>query len=398
MELQMQLRRTLLAILMVALGGNLSFAQHKITTLTGKSFSGTITAINDGKITGKGFEEIQLANVVSITTGTTEKPTPGKYAIRLASGGNLQVSEFSVKDSEISIKTEFGEHNLGVASVRAVLLRPLQVGDVVKNAINNPSKNNDQVVAESSSGPRTAKGLVEEIDAEKVAFNYKGKTRTILRSKVIAVVMANLQEKKLKGSIATITFKDSSTATGTIRSLENGKVSIGLLSDTNLKVPLTDIVSIKIRNDRLAWLSDLQPTESEHNTIVAPRRAIAKDRNFDGKPLTLSWVSGKKTKKFARGIVAHSYSRITYANDGFQRFVAMCGIDSTIGGNGHCKVTIRAEGIKIWSSEIAANTDPKEIDVDINDYKSIEIVIDYGKHLDMGDHVIFGNARMLKTK
>ncbi len=394
----MYFRHVFSALLLLMLFCSGAIAQQKITTLTGKTFTGKITKIADGKIAGEGFDEIKLANVVSIATSNTAKASAAKYAVRLVSGGTIQVSKFSVADGELSVKTEFGEYKLGVASVRAILFRPLQVGPAVKNAIKKPLKNNDQVVAESSQGPRTAQGLVEEINDEKVVFNYKGTSRTIPRSKVIAVVMANLQEKKLKGSVATVTFKDSSTAVGTLRSLTDGKMTIGLLSGTTLNVPFADVVSVNIRNDRLTYLSDLEPTDSEHNSIVAPKRAIAKDKNFDGKPLSLTWGANKKTQTFPRGIVAHSYSRIVYSNDGFQRFVTTCGIDSTITGNGHCIVTIRGDGIKLWNGEIAASSDPSEIDIDIEDYKSIEIVIDYGKHLDMGDHVIFGNARLLKTK
>ena len=393
----MHFRRITFAVLTIVLAANQAHSQQKIVTLTGKTFEGKIQKIADGKISGEGFEPVKLSDVLSIGTGVQEKTNTAKYAIRLASGGTMQTSEFAVKDGEIMFKTQFGNQVVGVASVRAILFRPLQVGPVVKKAIQNPSKNNDQVVAESSSGPKTARGLVEEINDEKVKFNYKGTSRTIPNSKVIAVVMANLQEKKLSGVIATFKFKDSSSAVGVVRSLADGKMKIGL-SDSTLEIALTDIVSINIQNDRLTYLSDLEPSDAEYNSIVAPKRTIAVDKNFDGKALKLIWPSSKKTQTFSRGIVAHSYSKIVYTNKEFDRFTAICGIDSTISGNGHCVVTIRGDGVKLWSSEIAASKDPAEIDIDVDGYESIEIVVDYGKHLDMGDHVVFGNARLLKTK
>ncbi len=391
----------LLAFIAASIGANPILAQEPtvITSLTGDSYKGTITEITaDGKVKGDGFDELGLAGLLTINRSIKPNQPTVKFIIRLAGGGQIYVNEALIEEGIVKAKSNFGDLDISVGTVRAIVYKPFGLPGAANDAIQNPSKNNDQVVVETSNRVQTVSGLVEEINNEKVRFNFNEKSRTIDRTKVIAAVMADLQEKQSAGVLATVKMKDTSTIVGSIQSLAEGKLTVGLLGDSKLVVPFGDVVSINIRSDRLVFLSDLEPKDVEYQSVVTPKKEISKDQNLAGNPISLVWNSTKKTQTYARGISAHSYTRMVFENDGFHRLASVCGIDSETGGNGDCRVIVKGDGIELWSEQISASNDPKKIDIEIDGYKEIEITVDYGKHLDMADHVSFANIRFLKTK
>jgi hypothetical protein len=371
----------------------------EITTLTGKTISGKIESISDdGTIRGQGIDSVKIGDVLSITSGVKEKKPTVKIIVRLASGGQIHASKVAVEDGNVRLVTAMGEIDIPVGSVRAILFTPFETGDKITNTIKNPKSDNDQVVAGKDGQLRVVAGLVESVNDEKVKFNYRGKSQTIDRSIVKVIVMADLKEKQSAGTLGTAKLSDTSTIVGSIKKLENGKLTIGLLSDAIITVPWDSVVGINIRSDRLVYLSDLDPAESDLTPIVTQKKELARDTSVDGEKITLYWPSTKKSRTFARGLGTHSYCRLVYVNDGYQRFAAVCGIDAETERNGDCKVIIRGDGIELWSKQVVATADPHNIDLDIDGYREIEIIVEPGKHLDMADHVDFADARFLKTK
>jgi hypothetical protein len=59
---------------------------------------------------------------------------------------------------------------------------------------------------------------------------------------------------------------------------------------------------------------------------------------------------------------------------------------------------IIADGIRLWSGRLQGGQPAEKIDLDINQAKQLELIIDFGQNFDLADHVNLVNPRLLKTR
>ena len=66
------------------------------------------------------------------------------------------------------------------------------------------------------------------------------------------------------------------------------------------------------------------------------------------------------------------------------------------GPSGAVQVEIKADGRTLWQSAVRAGDKPRPIDVDLTGAKRLQIVVDYGDNLDVGDELVLGDLRLVK--
>ena len=72
------------------------------------------------------------------------------------------------------------------------------------------------------------------------------------------------------------------------------------------------------------------------------------------------------------------------------------GIDPATNGRGHVDLTILGDNKQLFQDSVAGSDKPRTLDIKIVGVRRITIKVDYGKHLDIGDQLNMGNARVLK--
>ncbi|MBI5092818.1 MAG: NPCBM/NEW2 domain-containing protein [Candidatus Hydrogenedentes bacterium] len=101
-------------------------------------------------------------------------------------------------------------------------------------------------------------------------------------------------------------------------------------------------------------------------------------------------------KHFDRGLGTHAASRITYQLDGtYKRFQCWAGADSATGPTVTFEVYV--DGQKRWESGLMDRSTPaKQVDVDIAQAKTLELVVGDGGNGIGADHADWADARLVK--
>ena len=151
---------------------------------------------------------------------------------------------------------------------------------------------------------------------------------------------------------------------------------------------------LQIVGARTVLLGDVEPSNVIEKGMFGKVWPYAVNANIDGSPIVLN------EKRYEYGVVLHSYAKISWplpANA--DRFRAVIGISDQLGREGNCIVRIRGDEKLLWSKNgLRGGHKAHEVDLDIQDFKELHIEVDYGERYDIGDHVVFADAYILKSK
>jgi hypothetical protein len=159
-----------------------------------------------------------------------------------------------------------------------------------------------------------------------------------------------------------------------------------------------EVARVDFSAARVTYLSDLEPSIAQHTPYFDHAWTYQRDRNLVGQPLTLS--SGENsTKTYAKGLAVHSKTILTYtlAPDDL-RFVTDLGLDPRT-ARGGVQVTISQDDVVLWNGAIASGDVPVSLHLPLVPKPSLRrltLLVDFGLRGDIGDHVILGDARLVK--
>ena len=372
--------------------------------IDGRSLIGKIASVSEaGEIAGAELPRgLQLETLLKISFDRPIKPVkfpvqivlPGATADALARVGCVGVN---VVDDQVRWNAANGDNfALSLQAVRAIVW---SASPVVSNAIRQPFPDADQVVVAIDGVERLLSGIVEAVNEDAVRLNYKGKSRTIGLEKVSAIVVADAGAKQPTGTIATVRLIDGSVWAGAVGSWGEGRLTLSIVEGTTAEIDTSQISSVEVQNDGLAYLSDMTPTDVREKTDFTVQRSYQNDKSITGKPLRISGADGQSVIEFRKGIGTQSTSELTYASSKkFNRFRATIGIDVEANGRGDCEVVVLGDGIELFRTRIQAADAPQEVDVEIGDINEVTLGVYPGQEFDLADHLDWCDARFLKTK
>jgi len=107
------------------------------------------------------------------------------------------------------------------------------------------------------------------------------------------------------------------------------------------------------------------------------------NRNCTGKPITID------DEVFERGLGTHAASQIVYKlQPGFTRFVAVCGMDDSAGGNGSMRFRVLLDGKGLFESPVITSEQRKAyVNVPIHGGNELTLIVE-----DAGDGIDFDHA------
>ncbi|MFP6670385.1 MAG: NPCBM/NEW2 domain-containing protein, partial [Pirellulaceae bacterium] len=121
--------------------------------------------------------------------------------------------------------------------------------------------------------------------------------------------------------------------------------------------------------------------------LYRPRR----DRTLSGKTLVLA------NQSFPKGLAIHSRTEMTYRlTDEFQVFQSLVGIDPALGENGDVDLVVMGNGKQLFRKTITGRDEAMELKIDVRGVSRLTILVDFGEQLDIGDHLLLCNARLIK--
>jgi alpha-galactosidase len=153
------------------------------------------------------------------------------------------------------------------------------------------------------------------------------------------------------------------------------------------------MASIKFSSDRVMSLSDLKPQSVKQHGLLDTTMGWRIDRSVGGGPITM----GRRV--YSRGLGLHSFCELTYSLGGqYRALIATVGIDDVVRPGGDAELTFIGDGKKLLAPlRITGKGKPQAVRIPLAGVKSLVIRVDYGKdRLDVGDHVDFAGARLIK--
>ncbi|MCH2183171.1 MAG: NPCBM/NEW2 domain-containing protein [Mariniblastus sp.] len=382
-----------------SIGAACQIGEVTLEMINGKTAEGTLEKIDEtGRMTGKGLPpECNIDQVASIKTRIPKNSTaPSGIQIRLAAGGRIDVERLTIGDDEIRIESSGRKEIMPLDIVQAVVWQTTEKTD---NQVAARSTEMDTVVVETDSGERLVQGVLEGVDGTHVKIQYRGESRKIAKSKVRALILADLQMPAPEGVMATVRTAQGWVVSGAIKKLEEGYLHLAPLAGSRISVHLRDILSIAVKSDRVVYLSDLEPVDVQQRPEFTVPRSWKRNRSVEGNPLTLKNPSTGETSIYAQGLGTQAFTALTFENGGdFDRFQVTVGIDAETMGHGDCELVVQGDGIQLWSKRVRGSDPPEVLSIDIAGMKEIMLIVKAGEQFDLADHVDWCEARFVKNQ
>lgn len=376
-------------------------AEDQLTDLQGKTISGSVASIDStGTVSGEGIPDgMRLDQLAEIDTGRKVNSSSTLPTIWMLGNGRVLTDSVISNTVRVDASMNGQQWEIPVEDIRAIVFQSNVSEELIRESIKASTSGNDRVIAQTSRGPQSVDGTIKSIDKEKVNFVYKDQERTISLDKVLAVIFADYGIEPIQGTSALVTLTDGSRIHCAVEKLAGDKLEIKLPGGSQHQFAWDRVSSIGIESDRVVFLANLEPTETQHQPIVTVEQPWKRNLSVQGNPIRLRIEKDKPAREFKSGIGMHSYAQLVFANEkNCNRLLAIVGIDVETEGRGDCRVAVTGDGIELWTKEITGNDLAVEVDVDITGYKSIGLVVYPGNHLDMADHVDWAMVRMLKTQ
>jgi hypothetical protein len=168
------------------------------------------------------------------------------------------------------------------------------------------------------------------------------------------------------------------------------------LSGARLKLTASTVGAIRVRNGRVTFLSEAQPSAVDETPFVEGLPFVWKwraDRDVFGKPLVLGGVA------FGRGLGVAAGTRLTYELDGkYRRFKAAAGVCDSAAPGGKTAFKVLVDDKEVFSANplLTRGARPVPVDVSVEKAAKLTLVIDFGDGSDLGDIGGWGDARVIK--
>ncbi|MCR9244406.1 MAG: NPCBM/NEW2 domain-containing protein [bacterium] len=253
--------------------------------------------------------------------------------------------------------------------------------------------NNDLLYVQRNGKQRRFPVTVTGMQAAKVEFDLRGKSRDFAFEDMLGIVFGNntgFAADEQRPPRAVIDFDTGDHLEGRLLTLGE-QLRLRLDEGCEVEVASERISRLAVESDRLRWLSALKPQVQQTAAFdrVWPWTV---DRSVAGPGFQL----GGKT--FGRGIGMVPKTRLTYDLGGeYDVFEAMIGIDDRGGPQAHAIFRVFVDGKQVFESNARTRgLPPEHVRIELNRCQSLAIEADFGKNYDLGDYCVFADARVLR--
>jgi hypothetical protein len=235
------------------------------------------------------------------------------------------------------------------------------------------------------------RGTLEKLTESGGTFKWRNRSVPVDRARMFAVVLATGAGTP-PAPQARCVLTDRSVWAGRLVGGDQKTVQLELDAGPTLTIAVDLLSDIRFRNDHMQFLSDLEPSNYQFKPWGTTQWPYRKDRSAANRPIQIGG------QLFDRGIGMHSAGSLTYTlNEPFRQFAATVGIDDAVGSRGNVVFRVLADGREVFNSgPVTGRDDPTPVLVTLNGAKTLQLIVDYGDDLDIGDQADWGNARLIK--
>jgi hypothetical protein len=244
------------------------------------------------------------------------------------------------------------------------------------------------------------RGVLSDVDDRVVRFRLDGDDLPVKRSKVFGLVYYRSAGRSLPEPVCWLTDGDGSRWAVRSLRLEGDRVRWTTPLGLEVHGAAAEVVSVDFSPGKIVYLSDLEPESRVWTPYFRPNRELPalsrffgprEDRGLAPGPLVLDGT------QYAKGLALHSRTRLVYRLPGqFRRFQAVVGIDDRVRPQGNVRLVVRGDDRVLLETNVTGTDPPLPVDLDVTGVRRLAILVDYGAHLDLADHLDLCNARIVK--
>jgi hypothetical protein len=389
--------------------------QFRVTTIDGQILTGALDELGDRQLVvetagaKKTFNSTDVRMVAPVeekgvpkfANGLTGERRPAVW-LETIDGSRIPGSTYSVTKGTAELKLADGAAlSLPTKSIRLVEFPGTDgaaaswVGDLRTDLAA------DLIVVRKRDGIDYVEGAAGDVNDETVNFNVDSDNVPVKRAKVAGIVYfhppdsADLPE-------ANCVFDDAAGWRVKARSvtLADGQLKIVTTFGGELARPVESLKLLDFSPGKMVYLSDLPPVSRDWTPLVdfgKEAESLAKfyrpqvDRGLDDGALRLAG------KIYPKGLAIPSRTTLTYKITGKgKRFKALAGIDDGVRAAGSVRLAIRGDGKPLYEAKISGRSPPVDLDLDISGVKRLNILVDFGEGLDVGNYLDLCDARIVK--
>jgi hypothetical protein len=380
-----------------------SAVQVEARLLSGETLRGQLVSVNEKEAvfqTGKDRITKALGELLSITFPASGSKTPvaadaPRTELRLLDGTTLLAQKFSLKQKQVECQLFNGQavsvplnrlHWLLVTAQEEKAREELQQALAKKHA-------QDVVLLLSRDGQaiNTFLGVVLGGDEQGARLNFR------LEDDVVPIDMARLRglvlaQRERTGSSDGVRVQDRFGNTWLAAEItwEANRLRLRTGDGLTAELAFDQLASVDFSQGRLVYLSDLEPLRVEEKPLLADVWRFRRDRNLSGGPISLG------QKMYSKGITVHSRTVLEYEVAGYREFRCVLGMEDSVNVSAQAVVRIEGDGRELFHATIRTGDKPREVRLNLENVERLRLVVDYGDDLDLGDHVAFAEARLLK--
>ena len=373
-----------------------------VTLLSDAVLTGKMIALHADRLELRGaqgsrVESIPLAEVLRIDFVSAGAPTDslvdvGARRVLLRDGSRLTCASYLAQGRSTAIRLSDGrELRMPIDKVAAVLFASLDATDFETwRDRERRSRMIDILVVERDGKRYDLGGIVGRVDERNIEFALDGDELPVPLEKVHSILYAGQPSEPKAEAVV----RDSAGNLWSAKRIEWHSRDAPVLRTVGGLEPSfvdTELVTIDFAPGRLVHLSELTPTAVRHTPFFDVPWEPRRDANFEGAPLR---VAGKT---YARGLCVHSKTALEFDLAGtFRSFRTFLGIDEAAGDYGDAIVRISCDGRSLFEARVRAHEPARSISLALEGAKTLLLEVEYGATLDLGDHIVFGAAKLIK--
>lgn len=377
----------------------------EVQTLDGQAIAGPLLGLTEQKVTlqtAAGPAALDTEKLSGLSPKV--KPSATQQAavwLELVDGTQLVGQEFSVKEGRVRLSTpagpvEFPTRDVAWARLQAETeaLGP-QWTRIVEGKIDA-----DILVVRKEQSLDYHRGVLGDVTAETVGFELDGEKVPVKRPKVYGVIYRHPAGRELPAARCLLVDAEGSRWMVRDLALEGDKLRWTTPAGVEAAMAVASVAKIDFSEGKIVYLSDLKPESvrwtpffgtADKVPALAEFYAPRQDRALEPRPLKLAG------KEYAKGLALHSRTEVVYRLPrAFRRFTAVAGIDDRVRPAGDVQLVIRADDKVLFDETINGAEPPKTLDLDVTGARRITVLVDFGKDLDVGDHLDLCEARVIR--
>ncbi len=390
--------------------------QYQLNTLDGQTAVGTLAELTDKQVViqaadgAKTFKFTEVRTIRPADQASGRPPSrgygdPSKQPavwMETTDGSRLPGVGYSVKKGAAELKLSGGETlSLPTNGIRLVDFPAADGSPSTWIGELKPDQAADLIVVRKRDGMDYVEGSAGDVTDETVNFNVDGDNVPVKRAKVAGIVYFHAAEAAPLPEPNCV-FEDTAGQRVMAKrvALDGGELKIVTAFGGSLARPLDSLKLLDFSAGRMTYLSDLPTVSSDWTPLVdfgkqatAVKKFYApqKDRGMDGGPLR---VAGKS---YPKGLAIPSRTAIVYKVTGKgKRFKAIAGIDDSVHDAGEVHLVVSGDGKALYDGKIIGRKTPVELDLDVAGVKRLNILVDFGEGLDVGNYLDLCDARIVK--